>query len=435
MCNKAYLPYGRGKLEVDLSAVSGRCTILERKRGDSLREITVDDLHQSFEHPTASAPLRQIVRPEDSVCIVTSDGTRPFLPMRFMLHAVIDHLSLTLEKTTILPGSGSHWPHTEEELQDLFCRRIYPRFRVVCHDSRSDDNVPVGRLVDGSRVTMNRHYLNADKKIVLGHIEPHIFAGFTGGPKGIAPAICGIETIHRLHSYDVISDPSSCVGEIENNTCARVIREAAAMAPPDFLVNVVLDKTLKPVAVVSGDYLAAHREGVEISRAISEVDVPRRYPIVVTTNGGHPLDQNLYQTIKGLVAGHTIAEKNGTIIIVSECARGVPSGSAFEKMLTSSATNETLLSELSNKNSDVDDRWQVQRLLEILAECRVILVSSLDRETTRRCRLEYAETVEAALEQALASCGGRADIGVLPDGPSVIPNLVGLAPHGLGRNT
>jgi len=434
MCNKAFLPFGRGKLEVDLSAAAGRYTVLERKRGDSLREITVDDLHKSFAQPVASPPLREVIRPQDSVCIVTSDGTRPFLPMRFMLHAVIDHLGLMPERTTILTGSGSHWPHTEEELQDLFCRRIYPRFRVICHDSRSDDNAPVGRLADGSRITMNRHYLEADKKIVLGHIEPHVFAGFTGGPKGIAPAICGIETIHRLHSYGVISDPSSCVGEIEANACARVIREAAAMAPPDFLVNVVLDKALKPVAVVSGDYLAAHREGVEISRAISEVDVPRRYPIVVTTNGGHPLDQNLYQTIKGLVAGHAIVEKGGTIIIVSECARGVPSGSAFEKMLTSSATNDTLLSELSNKKSDVDDRWQVQRLLEILSECRVILVSSLDRETTRRCRLEYAATVEAALEQALASCGGRADIGVLPDGPSVIPNLVGSAPPGCGRS-
>lgn len=425
MGEKIRLPYGREGLDVDLSDYRGRYTIIAADRRERLPELTADHLSRSFDSPIASAPLGEIIGPGESVCIVTSDGTRPFPPMRFMLHAILNHLSRDVKHVRVVTGSGSHRPHSEEELRELFCARLLDQVRVTSHDSRSDDNVEVGRFSDGTPVTVNRRYMEADRKIVLGIIEPHMFVGYSGGPKGVAPAICGIETIRRLHGYDVIADPSATYGNLEDNAGMAILREAAALAPPDFLVNLVLDSEKRPVGVFSGHYIEAHRAGVRLARRVSEVAVTRRYPVVITSNAGYPLDQNLYQTVKGIAAASLITQPQGTIIVVSECSRGVPEGSAFERLLISGQSVETLLSSLANEKRAHDDRWQVQRLGQALDAYRVILVSSLDETTTSRCRLGYAASVEAALDAETASRGGRFEFAVLVDGPMTVPRPAG----------
>jgi nickel-dependent lactate racemase len=417
------LPYGRDSLDLDLSRFPVRFTIIQ-SRQTTATEITIDDLHRSFADPIGTEPLSEIVRPGDTVCIVTSDGTRPFGPMRFMLHAVLDHLKLRPGQATVITGSGSHTPHTDAELRELFCAELLDRVTVISHDSRSADNVETGRLADGSRITMNRRYMDADRRIVLGHVEPHMFAGFTGGPKGIAPAICGIDTIHRLHSYDVIADPTSTYGDIEGNASTRIIREAAALAPPHFLVNVILNRYQKPVRVFSGHYLEAHRAAVATAHRWTGVSVPRRFPIVITSNSGHPLDQNLYQTVKGMDAALRLVQPGGIVIVASECLRGVPADSNFERLLASETSAEILLEKLSVLKGAVDDRWQVQKLMQIVQSCRIILVSSLDEQTTRRCKLTYAPTLDAALTTALASTPPAPDVAVLVDGPLTIPTVI-----------
>lgn len=414
------LPYGRNELTIDLSMAKGRYTIIDREQPQQ-SVLASADLHHSFNNPIQSKALKDIIRPDDSLCIVTGDGTRPHKPMRTVLHSVFDYLEFVPKKTTVVTGSGSHIPHTKAELDELFCHKLTSQMTIVSHDSRADDLIKVGTLSDGTPVTMNRHYVEADKKIVLGHIEPHFFAGYTGGAKGIAPAVCGIETIHRIHSFATIDDSSSAYGDIEDNSSSSLMREAAAFAPPDFLVNYILDWQQNPIAVFSGHYIEAHRRGVKQARQWSEIEVDRRFPLVVTSNAGHPLDQNLYQTVKGMEAASRITSPDGTIVMLSECANGIPSGSRFEELITSSMTNETLLTYLSNDNGKIDDRWQVQRLLKILNSYQVIFISTLGKQTTEKCRLKYAATVEEALTRLVNDQSGKTDIAVLPHGPLMIP--------------
>ncbi len=421
MSDHIRLPYGRGFVEADVSACQGRCTVLTKGGVDVPPEISRDDLYRSFDNPIESALPREIISPDESLCIVTADGTRPSLPMRFMLHAVLEYLGRRPDNTTIVTGSGSHRPHTVDELREIFCAKILDNFTVISHDSRDKDLIEVGRLSDNSPIMMNRQYVMAKKKVVLGCIEPHFFTGFSGGPKGIAPALCDIETIRRLHSFDIIGDPGSRYGNTENNPSLDIVREAASVAPPDFLVNVVLDQGKRSAAVVSGDYLAAHAEGIRLSRKHSVLPVSRRWPVVVTTNGGHPADQNLYQTVKGIGAAFNIVEPGGTIIIVSECARGVPEDSAYERMLTSAESVERLMPLLAAELRDEDDRWQAQRQCDYLTACRIILVSSLDEATTRRCLFDYAETVDDAIRMAVGDRPDSREIAILPHGPLIIP--------------
>ncbi len=422
MAHTICLPYGRGGLTIDLSMFMARCTMIAGEPPQR-STLTAADLCRSFDHPIQARPLRELIRPDDSLCVVTSDGTRPYKPMRFVLHTLFDYLGFVPMRTTVVTGSGSHVPHTKAELDEIFCRSLASRMTIVSHDSRADDLIRVGIFADGTPVTMNRRYVEADKRIVLGHIEPHFFAGYTGGAKGIAPAICGLETIHRIHSFAAVDDRSSAYGDIEGNLSSSLMREAAALAPPDFLINCILDQEQNPMAVFAGHYIEAHRAGVRQARQWSEVAVDRRFPIVVTSNAGHPLDQNLYQAVKGMEAALQIVATGGTIVMASECARGVPPGSRFEELLTCPMTNEALLAHLANDSGVIDDRWQVQRLLQILAAGRIILVSNLGREVTERCRLEYAATVEEALTRLVDQASSQTEIAILPHGPLIIPHV------------
>lgn len=414
--------YGRDGLDVDLSRVKIPWAVIGKQQS-TLPSITVDDLHQAFRRPIGTRPLRELIRPDDSLCIVTSDGTRPYVPMRFVLHALLSHLEHVPARTTVVTGSGSHLPHTRDELLEIFCQSLLSRLNVVSHDSRVSDLITVGALSDGTPVTMNRAYVEADKRIVIGHIEPHFFTGYTGGPKGVAPALCGIDTILRLHSYDAIAHPTSAYGDVENNHSAALIREAAALAPPDFLINLILDEHQKPAAVFAGDYIEAHRAGVAQARKWCEVEVGQRFPIVVVSNAGYPLDQNLYQSVKAMALGLQLVAPGGTIIVIAECASGVPAGSAFEKMLFSADSFATLTARLANNAVRTDDSWQVQMLCRIHDRCDVVLVSSLDEATTRRCHLGYAPSVETALREAGDRIGESAAVAFLPYGPLVIPRV------------
>jgi lactate racemase len=423
MSLKVKMLYGRDGLEVDLSQVKIPWTVIGKQQL-TLPSITVDDLHHAFQNPIGARPLKEIIRPNDSLCIVTSDGTRPYVPTRFVLHTLLNHLGEIPAKTTVVTGSGSHTPHTEAELADIFCQSLLTRLKIVSHNSRANDLVAVGTLSDGSPVTMNRTYVEADKRIVIGHIEPHFFTGYTGGPKGIAPALCGIETILRLHSYNAIAHPTSTYGDIENNHSTALIREAAALAPPDFLINLILDENQEPAAVFAGHYIEAHRAGVALARKWCEVEVGRRFPIVVVSNAGHPLDQNLYQSVKAMALGLQLVSPRGTIIVASECAKGIPPDSAFEKMLWSADSFETLMARLANNAIRTDDSWQAQKLCQIRAQCNVVLVSSLDEATTKRCHLGYAPSVETALKETIERVGTSASVAFLPYGPLVVPSVI-----------
>jgi len=412
------IPYGRSSLTLNTGDFDADFTVLQPP-SDSHREIGREEVLTALENPIGAPSPNNVIDSDMKLCIVTSDGTRPFLPMRLMLHALLEHLGDIPADTTVITGSGTHQPHTDNELDDLFGRDLRDRLKIIPHDCRSkEDNVQVGEFSDGMPLRMNKYYVGADYRIVLGHIEPHFFTGFTGGPKGIAPAVCDMDTINYIHSFKVIADAGSTFGRLDNNPSRDLICEAAAAAPPTFLMNAVLNRKQKPIAIYCGDYLKAHEQGMKLSREISGIAVNKRFPIVIISNSGWPLDQNLYQTVKGINLAAEIVEPGGVIIIVSECSQGIPDGGNFGILLNSDKNNETLLHELSNEKDNICDRWQVQRLLQILKKAIVILVSDLDSATIEKCRLQTADSIESAIKKALPLTGNK-EIAVVPDGPQV----------------
>ncbi len=416
------IAYGRGKIDLPLDPALADWDIIQG--GDA--EV-ISDFEASFkkavESPIKSAPLREIISPDDSVVIVTSDGTRP-VPNRLLIPAIVQHCRLRPENVTILIGAGTHRPPSTEDLTDLLGTSIVNRYRVVCHNVAAAGQLEfLGRSGSGVPVIVNREYLKASKKIVIGFIEPHFFAGFSGGAKGICPAICGMETINSFHSFDVIAHPRSDYGVLEDNPQQLLAREIASLAPPDFLVNVTLNSAKQVTGIYAGDYIEAHRVGANDSLRVANARVKKRYPLVIVSNSGYPLDQNLYQTVKGITTASRIVADGGIILAVSECSRGIPDDGNFAQILNVANNPAAILDLISDPSYRVSDRWQVQKLLQIIMKARVYLLSELSMEKTALCKMKKASSIIEVIKERVNEYGCRQSVAVIPDGPLTLPMI------------
>ncbi len=418
--NKTIIDYGRTGISLALNPEIADWTVIEPDNAAPLPDFK-KAFHRAADKPIGSKPLADLISPSDKVVIVTSDNTRP-VPNKILIPEIIEACHSDYANFTILIGSGSHRPHAGAEVEQMLGRDIMRQCRVICHDA-SDDGVLkyLGKTKSGIPVSMNKKYLDADKKIVIGFIEPHFFAGFSGGAKGICPALCGIDTIKAFHSYEIISDPLSNYGHFEDNPQQQAARDAAALAPPDFLINVTLNSAREITGIYAGDYLEAHRAGAKEVAAISTSLLDKKFPIVVTSNSGFPLDQNLYQTVKGIWAAFQVAEEGGSIVVVSECSQGIPSGSNFEKILSSHISPQLLLNMLERDDFKMIDRWQAQKLAEMLLRVEIHLFSSLSTEDTARCQLIKMDNLDFGLRRLAVRYGPKPFIAVLPKGPLTIP--------------
>ena len=415
------MDYGRTGLEIEIDHSLAEWNIKE-----PVRLPAVESFPQSFlasvSEPIGSGPIDEVIAPSDKVVIVTSDGTRP-VPNKLLIPAIIKHCRLKPENVTILIGTGSHRPHSEEELVALLGPDIMAECHVVCHDASDAGSLEfMGHSPGGIPVYLNRHYVQSDKKIVLGFIEPHFFAGYSGGAKGVCPAICGLETIDAFHSYDIIGHPDSDYGRLETNPQQAAAREVVSMASPDFMINVILNSDKEVTDIFSGHFIEAHREGCRKAAEAAMVAVPGRYPVVVTSNSGYPLDQNLYQTVKGIAAAALITETGGTIIITSECSRGIPDDGKFAEIMESEPDPGTLLKKLSSPENASVDRWQAQKLALALGKFDVRLYSSLAGDRVERCMIKKIDDINAELSE-IASGLASPRIAVMPHGPLTIPFL------------
>jgi len=371
--------------------------------------------------PIGSAPLRERVRPDDRVVIVTSDGTRP-VPNRLLIPWLLEQLPVPAEQVCVLVGTGTHRASTDEELAALFGEDLLRRVRVVNHNAYApEEHVRVGTTAAGTPVLLNRAYVEADRRIAVGFIEPHFFAGFSGGPKAVAPGIAHIDTILGLHSYELIAHPNSTWGVLEGNPLHEAIAAATALCPPDFLANVTLNADKSITGLFLGDSGAAHAAGCAHVRQHAMASVPHAFPIVVTSNNGYPLDQNVYQSVKGMSAAARIVEPGGSILVASECSDGVPDHGNFGAMLREHATAADLDAHLRQLPSPVLDQWEAQILVQVLERCRVGLYSSLDDETVRQCKLAPVADLAHAVAQEVEAVGRGAPVAVLPEGPVTIP--------------
>ncbi|MDX1437259.1 MAG: nickel-dependent lactate racemase, partial [Anaerolineales bacterium] len=313
---KVNLSYGREGLEVELPDYAD--VILPRFIPGLPDEVR--SLKEAMRSPIGAPALREMVSPGDRVVVVHTDITRA-TPNDRILPMVLQELEVAgvaREDITLLNGLGTHRPQTPEELRAMLGDQVYENYRCLQHDCNDDGNlVPMGQTSLGHPVRINRRYIEADVKVLTGFIEPHFFAGFSGGPKAILPSLAGVESVHTNHGLRMIAHNQARWGALEGNPIWEEMREVALMTNPSFLLNVSLNSRREITGIFAGDMLAAHAEGCRFVKDSAMAPVAAPYDIVVTTNSGYPLDQNLYQAVKGMSAASEIVEPGGAIIMAA----------------------------------------------------------------------------------------------------------------------
>ncbi len=418
---KTRLQYGTGDLDVEIP--SSDITVLAPKPEESVPD-EASAFKDAVRSPIDSAPLAEIVGPSEKLAVVIPDITRA-LPRDRLLPWLFEELShIPPDNVTIINGTGSHRTNSEEELAAMVGGEVYESYRVVNHDAHDPETLAfAGRSSEGRDVYMNREYVEADRRVVLGFVEPHFMAGFSGGYKGIFPAVADVDSIMHYHRAAVIGHVRSTWGVLEDNPTQDQIRENGSLLPVDFCINVTLNRERGITGFYCGDVLAAHAAGCKASKAAAMVACEREYPIVVTTNGGYPLDQNLYQAVKGMSAAYQIVAEGGLIICASRCNDGFPEHGNFRKMLLEYPTPEAMLEAINSPGFSVYDQWQVQLFAQILQRARVALHSEIEPEAVRRVHLEPVADITARITEELENFGVDAPIAVLPEGPMTVPYL------------
>lgn len=415
---KVQLAYGKGNISIE---VPDKAVVVEPQHIDSLADEKAAVLH-ALRHPIGTLPLKEMVKASDRVAIVISDITRP-TPNHKLVPWLIEEMShVPKENFVVINGLGSHRHNTREELISMLGQEVVDTIRVINHEAFDDNElVHVGRNSYGSEVYLNKTYVEADFKIVTGFIEPHFFAGFSGGPKGINPGIVGIKTIQDFHNAEMIGNPKSTWGVIEGNSVQDAATQNCLMAKPEFMLNVTLNGDKEITNVFAGDVIEAHREGCKFVKHHAMVAVDQAFDIVITTNAGYPLDQNLYQTVKGMSAGVEIVKEGGSIMSIAECSDGLPSHGNFGPILKMRNTPQDLLDMINEPSFSMFDQWEAQKLAMIQMRADCYLYSSLDEETVHDCMLQPIKDIETTLEQLIKKYGPDASIAVLPLGPLVVP--------------
>ncbi len=416
------LQYGRYGLRVDIP--SDRAHVIEPRFLPGLPDEAAE-FQAAVRHPIGSAPLTNLIKASDRVALVVPDLTRPFPANRVLpwLFAELPHVPP--ENFTIHLGNGSHRLETDQEISALLGADIAARYRVINHNACDPSTLELaGRDLDGQPVYFDRDYVQADRRIALGFIEPHFMAGFSGGYKAIMPGIADIDAILRYHNAARIGHPRSAWGLLEHNPTQELIRHNGSLLPVDFCVNVTLNRQREITRFFCGGVLAAHEAGCAFVKDTAMVPCAQPFPIVITTNSGYPLDQNLYQTDKGLSAAAQIVEEGGLIIGASECSDGFPSHGNYRQLLFGHPTPRDLLNTILSPGFAVFDQWEAQLHAAICRKARVALYSTLPADEVRRAYLEPVEDLDAFIAAEIDRAGRDAPIAVLPEGPQTIPYLV-----------
>lgn len=417
------LPYGRGTLAVDLP--DGRTDVVEAQHLSALDDPRAA-IRAALRSPGHGAPLRDRVRPGQTVAISMCDGTRP-QPRDLVIPTVLEELEgiVPVEDVVVLVATGTHRGNTAEEI-DRMLGGTPAGLRVVNHDARDESSLTwLGRHgVHGDvPVWLNTEWVQADVHITTGFVEPHFFAGFSGGPKLVAPGLAALETVLTLHDASRIGHPDARWGVVEGNPVHDDIRAVvAAVGEVDFALDVLLDAEQRVVSVHAGDLFDMHAVAREECRRTAMRAVPAPYPVVVTTNAGFPLDQNLYQCVKGMSAAAQVVEQGGTIVLAAACEDGFPDHGQFREVLSSADSPQALLDTIAARETTVPDQWQVQVQARLQVQARIqVHTEGLDSAALESAHLEACDDVEAAVEKALAGAGDDARVCVLPDGPTTVP--------------
>ena len=378
------------------------------------------EVRRALEAPIGSPRLRELVHPGEKIAIVTSDITRP-MPTYKVMPALLDELyaaGVRREDITLVFALGSHRRHTPQEQQKLAGERAWNEIR--CVDSDPDDCVHLGTTKAGTPVDITRAVAQADRRICLGNIEYHYFAGYSGGAKAIMPGVSTRSAIQANHSMMV--RPEACAGALETNPLRMDIEEAGAICGIDFIVNVVLSEHKEIIRAVAGDPVAAHRAGCRFLDRIYRKELPQAADIVLVSQGGAPKDLNLYQTQKALDNARHAVKQGGIIVLIGSCKEGLGE-KVFEQWLTKSPSPDAMIERIG-RDFQVGGH-KAAAIAMTLKKADIYLVSDLEDDFVRSIFLTPQPDVQTALDRAFAVLGPDATVLAMPFGGSTLPQIVG----------
>jgi nickel-dependent lactate racemase len=367
-----------------------------------------------------------LARGRRDACVVIGDVTRP-VPNRVILPPLLTALEqggIAREKILILVATGLHRPNSRDELVEMVGPFVVENYRIENHHGGElSEHTHLGESPRGIPIWIDTRYVQSELKITTGLIEPHLMAGFSGGRKLICPGLAALETVKVWHGPDFLEHPNARSGCLEDNPVHEENTSIARRAGCDFIVNVVIDANRRILSVVAGDMEAAFYEGVELARGPVTDTLSQPVDIVVTTSAGYPLDTTYYQSVKGMVAALPIVRPGGTIILAAGMSEGIGSGE-FQRLFDENPSLEIFMARILNTDYFVKDQWQLEELAKVRRQAQVkVVTDGLPAETLRRLFVEPAESVEAAVGEALAEHGPNATLAVIPKGPYVIAEL------------
>lgn len=425
------LAYGREGLWIDIPGAADT-TVIEPLFVPGLAD-EAGAIRAALRAPTGAQPLREMAaaaareKGEATVAIVFSDITRP-MPNERVLPVLLEELAaagVREEQVVLINGLASHRKQTAEELERMLGAQICQRYRVIQHDAWDDANlVPILPNRAGRTVRVNRFYMEASLRILTGFIEPHFFAGFSGGPKAVLPGIADLESIMDSHNAANIGDEKATWAITHGNPIWEEMYAVASATLPGFLLNVTLNKNKEITGVFAGELAAAHAAGTEFVRRKAMQPVAEPFDVVITSNSGYPLDLNLYQAVKGMSAAAQVVRPGGEIIIAAECWDGIPDHGEYARLLREAGSIEELYATIMTPGFRCQDQWEAQVQARIQMKANVhVYAGGLSDEDLRAAKVIPCRSVEETLAKILERQPG-ARIGVLPEGPQTVPYLV-----------
>ena len=417
------IPYHKGSMEIAVPAENLIASI-HSKVEDFIPACSEAELvSQALDAPIGSLPLEELAKDQQNIVIISSDHTRP-VPSKIIMPQILERIRKGNPDAviTILIATGFHRGTTVDELIDKFGPEIVNNEKIVIHDSGDGATLmDVGTLPSGGKMRLNKLAMECDLLVAEGFIEPHFFAGFSGGRKSVLPGVASAETVLANHCAEFISNEYARTGILENNPMHQDMVFAANAANLQFIVNVVINGKKEIIGAVAGAHIAAHEAGCAFLSGLCRAKSPQA-DIVITSNGGYPLDQNLYQAVKGMSAAEAACKVGGVIIMVAACVNG-HGGESFYRSMADAESPEALYKQACGipRDQTKPDQWEYQILCRILCQHKVIMVTDLcSPDMIKEMHMDHEANFETALQKALSICGSDASIAVIPDGVSVI---------------
>ena len=416
------IPYGRTRLTAEIADARLQAVLCSHLESYTPPMGETELVEAALAAPIGSPSLESLAAGKENIVLIASDHTRP-VPSKVLVPPMLKAIRRgnPNAKITILIATGCHRGTTKAELIEKFGPEIVENETIVIHDcAAEEDMVTIGTLPSGGSLRINRIAAEADLLVSEGFIEPHFFAGFSGGRKSVLPGIAAKETVYWNHNAEFIADPHARTGILEGNPIHRDMIYAARTAKLAFICNVVINAQHKVVGAFAGDCEQAHIAGTEF---LKKLCLCSKAPadIVITSNNGYPLDQNIYQAVKGMTAGEATCKEGGVIIMVAACNDG-HGGESFMQTMTQSLSPAQILEQIqaTPKQDTVPDQWESQILARILSKYQVILISECDPELVKAMKMHPASNLQDALVLADKLLEKSGTITAIPEGISTI---------------